>query len=44
MILTVSFEDRDYTYEIPVAKLLKILKSELTVQDIENAVKEALKQ
>lgn len=43
MILTVSFEDRDYTYEIPVSKLLKILKTDITVQDIEKAVREALK-
>ena len=43
MILIVKFEDRDYTYEVEVPKLLKILKTDLTVQDIENAVREALK-
>lgn len=43
MILTVSFEDRDYTYEIEMGKLLKILKLDLTIKDIEDAVRQALK-
>lgn len=43
MILTVSFEDQDYTYEIPMEKILKLLKTSLTVQDVEQAVREALK-
>lgn len=43
MILTVSFEDRDYTYKIEMSKLLKLLKTDLTVQDVEKAIREALK-
>lgn len=42
MKLTISFEDRDYTYEVEVSKLLKILKTDLTVSDIEEAVRKAL--
>jgi len=43
MILIVKFEDRDYTYEIPMEKLLKILKLDIKPDEIQNAVREALK-
>lgn len=43
MILTVSFEDREYTYEIPMTQILQLLKTDITIADIELVVREALK-
>lgn len=43
MKLIVSFEDRDYTYEVEMEKIIKLLGLEITVADVENAVREALK-
>lgn len=46
MILTVSFEDRDYLYTIEMNKLLWILNkrydTSLTIEDLESAIREEL--
>lgn len=42
MKLIVAFEDRDYTYEVEMEKLLKLLKTKLTIAEVEAAVREAL--
>lgn len=43
MKLIVSFEDRDYTYEIPMEKIIQIMNLDITIPQVENAVREALK-
>lgn len=46
MILTVSFDDRDYNYTIEMVRLLQLVNkrygTSLTVEDVEGAVREAL--
>jgi hypothetical protein len=42
MIVTVKFENNEYLYEIPLKKILPFLK--VTEEDIENAIKEAIKR
>ena len=40
MKVIVQFEDNDYTYEVPIKKLLPFLK--VPEKDIENKIKEAI--
>ena len=43
MNVIVSFEDNDNTYTIPMDQIIKLLKLDITVLDVEAAIREALK-
>jgi hypothetical protein len=44
MIIVVKFDDNEAEYEVPMEKLIKMLKLNVTIEQIQEAVKEYIRR